>query len=94
MKPHVLIVIDGADDDDLSAVRLSMSGVTDDGVEHYVRIYEDVQRIQPLPDTMVAEQWVLTTVANVSDYIRAALIESINQGKRTLMLDTYVVKRD
>lgn len=94
MKPHVLIVIDGADDDDVSAVWLSISGFTDDGVEHYVRIYEDKQRIQPLPDTMAAEQWALTTVANVSDYIRAALIESMNQGKRTLMLDTYVVKQD
>lgn len=94
MKPHVLMVIDGADDDDISAVWLSISGVTDDDVEHYVRIYEDKQRILPLPDTMAAEQWALTTVANVSDYIRAALIESINQGQRTLMLDTFVTKKD
>lgn len=94
MKPRVLIVIDPDEVGDYVKVHVSIKGTTDDGDEHYIRLYEEGHLAQELPDTMAVEQWALAAIAEHTDAIKAALATRINRGERTLMLSTFVVKYD
>lgn len=94
MKPKILFVIEPDEVGDYVQARVSVSGTTDDGDNHWVRMYEEGHIAQELPDTMAVEQWLLAAIAEHTDAIKAALATRINRGQRTLMLDTYVVKTD
>lgn len=94
MKPFIMITVEPDEVGDYVSVRLSLKGKTDDGDNHWVRLYEEAHMAQELPDTMAAEQWALAAIAEHTDAIKARLAQNINRGERTLMLDTYSYKDD
>lgn len=94
MRPEVFIRISPDTEGDYVHVTVSVTGKTDDGVEHWTRIYEQLRIAQQLPDSMAVEPWLLASLAEHTDAIRAALAMRINQGAKTFMVDTYVPRRD
>lgn len=94
MKPKILLVVEPDEIGDYVQVRVSVSGKTDDGDKHWIRLYEQAHMAQELPDTMALELWALAAISEHSDIIKANLSSRINRGERTLMLDTFVSKED
>lgn len=94
MKPKIVFIVDPDKEGDYSNVTVSVSGVADDGKEHWIRVYEQLVIVQPLPDTMGVEIWTLAALGHITDYIRTALSSLVNGGSKTLMLDAHIVQKD
>lgn len=94
MKPKLVLIINPDDEGDYVFITLSIEGVTDDGQHHWARMYEQLRIQQQLPDTMFVEPWLLATLAEHTDAIKATLAMRINQGARTLMTDAYNITKD
>lgn len=94
MKPKLVIIVNPDTEGDYVEVTVSMEGIAGDGHRHWVRMYEQLRIQQQLPDSMAAEPWLLATLAEHTDAIKAALAMRINQGVKTLMADAYIVSRN
>lgn len=90
MRPRIIITVDPDDMSDYAYVTVDMIAIAEDGKGHIHRAYKQLRLAQGLGDSMAIEPWLLASISEHTDSIKAALASLINQGIRTLMVETEI----
>jgi hypothetical protein len=87
MRGSIQVVISGIPDTDYASVIATVLYRDPDNVWRTQDFYRERHTAQDLCPGMAVEPWMLASIAEHTDRIRAALATAINRGSKTLIED-------